>query len=56
LSSIGVTNNKYLITYKGGKMSILTKPYEISVWEDVLEEGRIVEKRLGIIGSDKMLS
>jgi hypothetical protein len=24
---------------KGGEMSILTKPYEISVWEDVLVDG-----------------
>jgi hypothetical protein len=37
-------------------MSILIKPYEISVWEDVLEDGVLVEKRLGIIGSDKMIS
>lgn len=37
-------------------MSILVKPYEISVWEDWWdsETGRFVEKRLGIIGSDKM--
>ena len=37
-------------------MSILIKPYEISVWEDVLEDGILVEKRLGIIGSDKMFT
>jgi hypothetical protein len=43
---------------KGGKMSILKKPYEISVWDDVwdTDQGKFIEKRLGIIGSDKMLS
>ena len=43
---------------EGGKMSILKKPYEISVWDDVwdTEQGKFVEKRLGVIGSDKMLS
>jgi hypothetical protein len=47
---------------KGGKMSILKKPYEISVWDDVWVpeadegKGKFVEKRLGVIGSDKMLS
>jgi hypothetical protein len=35
-------------------MSILIKPYEISVWDDVLQNGVFVEKRLGIVGSDKM--
>jgi hypothetical protein len=37
-------------------MSILKKPYEISVWEDEWDSvsGKFVEKRLGIIGSDKM--
>lgn len=35
-------------------MSILVKPYEISVWEDVLVDGQLTEKRLAIIGSDKM--
>ena len=38
-------------------MSIITKPYEISVWEDCFDEsGRPTESRLGVIGSDKMLS
>jgi hypothetical protein len=43
-------------------MSILKKPYEISVWDDVWDanadsgKGKFVEKRLGVIGSDKMLS
>jgi hypothetical protein len=40
----------------GGKMSNLIKPYEISVWEDVFEEGTLREKRLAIIGSDKMFA
>lgn len=35
-------------------MSILVKPYEISVWEDVLIDGQLEERRLAIIGSDKM--
>ena len=35
-------------------MSILTKPYELSVWEDVWENGKFVEKRLGIIGSNEI--
>ena len=37
-------------------MSIIRKPYIISVWDDVWDsvEGKFVEKRLGIIGSDKM--
>ena len=39
-------------------MSILKKPYEISIWEDVWdsEQSKFVEKRLFIIGSDSMLS
>lgn len=37
-------------------MSILIKPYTISVWEDKWENSRFVEKRLGVIGSDKMTS
>ena len=37
-------------------MSILIKPYEISVWDDVWENGAFVEKQLGVIGSDKMAS
>jgi hypothetical protein len=41
---------------KGGKMSILIKPYEIAVYEDVLQnDGSFKEVRLGIIGSDKMI-
>ena len=35
-------------------MSILRKDYEISVWNDVWESGKFVEKRLGIIGSNSM--
>jgi hypothetical protein len=37
-------------------MSILKKPYQISVWDDVWdrEKGKFVERRIGIIGSDKM--
>ena len=37
-------------------MSILKKPYEISVWEDEWEpgSGKFVEKRIFVIGSDKM--
>ena len=35
-------------------MSILKKPYTISVWDDVWDGEKFVEKRLGIIGSDKM--
>ena len=35
-------------------MSILKKPYEISVWEDEWNGSKFVEKRLGIIGSDIM--
>ena len=37
-------------------MSNLNRPYEISVWDDILEGEEFVEKRLGVIGSDKMLS
>lgn len=37
-------------------MSILKKPYEIAVYDDVLVDGVFQEKRLGIIGSDKMQS
>jgi hypothetical protein len=37
-------------------MSNLVKPYEISVWDDVFVEGELVEKRLGVIGSDTMLT
>lgn len=35
-------------------MSILIKPYEISVWEDAWESGKFTEKRIAVIGSDKM--
>lgn len=39
-------------------MSILRKPYEISVWDDVWSttESKFVEQRLGIIGSSEMES
>jgi hypothetical protein len=37
-------------------MSILNKPYEISVWEDVWENERIVERKICIIGSNVMQS
>jgi hypothetical protein len=37
-------------------MSILRKPYTISVYEDVLVGDSFQEKRLGVIGSDKMTS
>lgn len=37
-------------------MSVLNKPYELSVWEDVLENGAFVEKKLCIIGSNEMTS
>ena len=39
-------------------MSILKKPYTISVWNDEwsTEQSKFVEKRVCIIGSDKMLS
>jgi hypothetical protein len=40
----------------GGKMSILVKPYEISVWDDVWNGTKFEEKRLGIIGTQKMTS
>jgi hypothetical protein len=35
-------------------MSILKKPYEISVWEDVWDndKNKFVEKRIAIIGTD----
>jgi hypothetical protein len=43
---------------KGGKMSILSKPYELTVWDDVWnpEAGRFEEKRLALIGSQDMKS
>lgn len=39
-------------------MSILKKPYEISVWGDRWDsgQGKFVEVRLGIIGTDKMIA
>ena len=39
-------------------MSILKKPYEISVWEDQwsVAQNKFVEKKLCIIGTDKMMS
>lgn len=36
-------------------MSILVKPYEISVWRDVWQGGKFCEQRLGIIGTNEML-
>jgi hypothetical protein len=36
-------------------MSILKKPYEISVYDDILQnDGTFAEKRLGVIGSSEM--
>ena len=35
-------------------MSNLIKPYEIAVYDDILQDGVFVEKRLGIIGSNEM--
>ena len=37
-------------------MSILTKDYEISVWEDRWEEGSLTEKKVCTIGSNSMTS
>lgn len=37
-------------------MSILTKDYEISVWEDRWEDGYLVEKKVCTIGSNSMTS
>lgn len=39
-------------------MSIIKKPYEISVWDDIWDgdKGKFVEKRICVIGSDKMES
>ena len=39
-------------------MSILTKPYEISIWNDVWDvaQNRFVEQKLGVIGSNEMFS
>jgi hypothetical protein len=35
-------------------MSILIKPYKISVWDDIWENGKFIEKKLGTIGSNEM--
>jgi hypothetical protein len=35
-------------------MSILRKPYKISVWDDIWDGEKFVEKKLGVIGSDEM--
>ena len=35
-------------------MSKLTKPYEISVWEDKIVDGVLSEIRIGVIGADTM--
>lgn len=39
-------------------MSILVKPYEISVWDDIWDstKGEFIEKHKGVIGSDKMIA
>ena len=37
-------------------MSILVKPYEISIWEDVWQGGALFEKKKGVIGSNLMTS
>jgi hypothetical protein len=41
---------------KGGKMSILKKPYEVSVWNDEWSSRlqKFVEKKVCTIGSDQM--
>lgn len=36
-------------------MSILVKPYEISVWQDIWQGDKFCEQRLGIIGTNEML-
>lgn len=35
-------------------MSILCKPYEISLWRDEWQDGKYVEKRMMVIGSNEM--
>ena len=35
-------------------MSILTKPYEVSLWDDVWDGSCFKEKRLCVIGSNEM--
>jgi hypothetical protein len=44
--------------FKGGKMSNLNSLYEISVWEDIWDsdQGKFVESRVCVIGSDKLLT
>ena len=37
-------------------MSNLNRPYEISVWDNILVDGAFVERRLGVIGSNEMMS
>lgn len=37
-------------------MAILKKPYELSVWEDKLKDGKITEHKIAVIGSDIMES
>ena len=37
-------------------MSILNKPYELSVWEDVWENDKFVEKRICVIGTEQMIA
>jgi hypothetical protein len=37
-------------------MSILKKPYELSVWEDVWNGQKFVEKKIITIGSSEMIS
>ena len=37
-------------------MSVLNKPYELSVWEDVVQNNSIVEQKLCIIGAHDMVS
>ena len=36
-------------------MSILVKPYEISIWQDIWQGNKFCEQRLGIIGTNEML-
>jgi hypothetical protein len=37
-------------------MSVLNKPYELSIWEDVLVNGVLTEKRVCVLGSNTMTS
>ena len=37
-------------------MAVLKKPYELSVWDDVWENGSFAEKRIAIIGANTMTS